>query len=137
MTIKETLFIEKINNGGVIMNKQLVQKLLNCEITWKEFSAIENCSSYLINTNGAAIKVDVNAVKNAIQSYLDNKYTMQDLLDWANTVRFSDIFLIEEHYRDCIISILDRIEESDEEGSELSKDDLLLMLKKLNNNEEW
>ena len=62
---------------------------------------------------------------------------MQDLLDWANVVRFSDIFLVNEDCRDCVISILDRIEESDEEGSELSNNDLLLMIDKLNKNEEW
>lgn len=62
---------------------------------------------------------------------------MQDLLDWANVVRFSDIFLVNEDCRDCVISVLDRIEESDEEGNELSNNDLLIMLDKLNKNEEW
>ena len=62
---------------------------------------------------------------------------MQDLLDWANVVRFSDIFLVNEDCRDCVISVLDRIEESDEEGNELSNNDLILMIEKLNNNVEW
>ncbi|MBO5066786.1 MAG: hypothetical protein J6C62_00105 [Clostridia bacterium] len=62
---------------------------------------------------------------------------MQDLLGWANVVRFSDIFLVNEDCRECVISILDRIEESDEEGNELSNSDLLLMIDKLNKNEEW
>ena len=62
---------------------------------------------------------------------------MQDLLDWANVVRFSDVFLVEEDCRDCVISILDRIEESDEDGNELLNNDLLLMIDKLNKNEEW
>ena len=83
------------------------------------------------------INVNVNTVSKAIQSCLDNKYTMKDLLDWANVVRFSEVFLIDEDCRDCVISILDRIEESDEEGNELSNNDLLLMLYKLNKKEEW
>lgn len=62
---------------------------------------------------------------------------MQDLLDWANVVRFSDMFLANENCRDCVISILDRIEESDEENCTLSNNDLMLMIEKLNNNEEW
>ena len=119
------------------MNKELVQKLLNCEITWKDFSSVENCSSYLIDLNDTVINVNANIVIKAIQSCLDNKYTMQDLLDWANVVRFSDVFLVEEDCRDCVISILDRIEESDEDGNELLNNDLLLMIDKLNKNEEW
>lgn len=119
------------------MNKELVQKLVNCEISWSEFSSIEKCSSYLIELDDTIINIDTTNVCVAIQYCLDNKYTMQDLLDWANVVRFSDIFLVNEDCRDCVISILDRIEESDEEGNELSNDNLLLMLDKLNKNEEW
>ena len=98
------------------MNKELVQKLVNCEISWSEFSSIEKCSSYLIELNDTIINIDTIIVGKAIQCCLDNKYIMQDLLDWANVVRFSDIFLVNEDCRDCVISILDRIEESDEEG---------------------
>lgn len=116
---------------------ELVKKLLNCDISWEKFSSIGNCNSYLIDLKGSVIKVNRNIIKNAIQTCLNNKYTKQDLIDWANAVRFSDAFLVEENCRDCVISILDRIEESDEEGSELSESDLLLMIDKLNNNEEW
>ena len=119
------------------MNKELVQKLLNCEISWSEFSSIENCSSYLIELDDTIIKVDAKMVSKAIKSCLDSRYVMQDLVDWANVVRFSDIFLVEEDCRDCVISILDRIEGSDEVGCELTKEDLFTMLDKLNNNEEW
>lgn len=127
----------KIKFGFFNMNKELVRKLLNCEITWKDFSSVEKCSSYLIDLNDTVINVNATIVIKAIQSCLDNKYTMQDLLDWANVVRFSDVFLVEEDCRDCVISILDRIEESDEDGNELLNNDLLLMIDKLNKNEEW
>ena len=137
MIIKEILFIEKTNNGDIIMNMELLKKLLNCDISWKDFSSIEKCNSYLIKWKGVIIKVDRNIVKKAIQSCLDDKFTMQDLLDWSNVVRFSDVFSVEENCRECVVSILDRIEESDEEGNALCKNDLLLMLNKLDNNEEW
>lgn len=119
------------------MNKGLIQRLLDCDITWKEFSNIEKCNSYLIESDNLVISINERIVKNAIQSCIDNKYTIQDLLDWANVVRFSDIFIIEDGCRDCVISVLDRIEESDEEGCELSNNDLLLMIDKLNHNKVW
>lgn len=50
---------------------------------------------------------------------------------------FYELFSIDEKHKDSIISILDRIEEADEEGKSLSQEDLLLMLKKLSLNEEW
>ena len=84
------------------MNKELIKKLINCDITWKEFSSIENCNSYLIELDETIIKIDIKIIINAIQHCLDNKYTMQDLLDWANVIRFSDIFSFEEDNADCI-----------------------------------
>ena len=53
------------------------------------------------------------------------------------TKKSSNNLIDNEDCRDCVISVLDRIEESDEVGNELSINDLLLMLKKLKNNEEW
>ncbi|MBR2070290.1 MAG: hypothetical protein IJ938_02655 [Clostridia bacterium] len=120
------------------MNKQLVQKLLNCEITWKNVCSLENCNSYLIELNDNTIfNITPENVIKAIQACLNNDYSMKDLIDWANVVRFSEIFLFNGAYSDCIISILDRIEESDEEGNELSNNDLSMMIDKLINNKEW
>lgn len=120
-----------------IMDRKLVEKLLNCNISWKDINMSGNGSSYLINMNNTNIQVEKHMVINAIQSCLDNKYTMKDLIDWVNVVRFSDIFYFEDSVQDCIISILDRIEESDEFGSELTQEDLCLMIDKLQKNEEW
>ncbi len=74
------------------MDKKSIQRLLNCEITWNELSKRENCKSYLIESGDDIINVDSGAVIAAINSCLNNKYTKQDLLDWANVVRFSDVF---------------------------------------------
>ena len=119
------------------MDKKIVEKLLNCNISWKDICISENCSSYVISVSNTNIQVERSMIIKAIQSCLDNKYTMKDLIDWVNVVRFSDIFYFEDSVQDCIISILDRIEESDEFGSELTQEDLCLMIDKLQKNEEW
>ena len=54
------------------MNKELVQKLVNCEISWSEFSSIEKCSSYLIELDDTIINIDTTIVGKAIQCCLDN-----------------------------------------------------------------
>jgi len=120
------------------MNKDNVLKLLNCIVTWKEFSKNEHCSSYVIpQSDCPTILVTAKTVENAIDTYFNNDYSVSDLIDWANAVRFSDIFTIDEANKDCIISILDRIEESDEEGKDLTESDLKNMLTKLKQNKMW
>ena len=120
------------------MNKDNVLKLLNCNIKWKEFSNKEHCSSYVISqADCPTILVTAKMVENAINAYFSNNYSVSDLIDWANVVRFSDIFTIDEANKDCIISILDRIEESDEDGKSLTENDLRNMQAKLKQNRMW
>ena len=122
----------------VNMNKDNVLKLLNCNITWKEFSNKEHCSSYVISQSDCpTILVTAKMIENAISAYFSNNYSVSDLIDWANVVRFSDIFTIDEANKDCIISILDRIEESDEDGKILTENDLRNMQAKLKQNRMW
>ena len=120
------------------MNNDNVLKLLNCNVTWKEFSKNEHYSSYVIpQSDCPTILVTAKTVENAIDTCFNNDYSVSDLIDWTNAVRFSDIFTIDEANKDCIISILDRIEESDEEGKDLTESDLKNMLTKLKQNKMW
>lgn len=118
------------------MNNEIISKLLKCETTWREVKEKESLDSYVI-AGEEEFFVDANTVKTAIDAYLNGNYTMQDLIDWANVVRFSDIFDFEERHRECIIGILDRIEESDEANNELTDTDLKSMKDKLDRNEQW
>ncbi|MBP3883493.1 MAG: hypothetical protein J6D54_00960 [Olsenella sp.] len=63
-----------------------------------------------------------------LRATIDGLLTPNELRDWANLVLFNDAFDFDgERLRDT----LDRIEESDEPGRELSISDLLDMLKAL------
>lgn len=120
------------------MKVELIQKMLDCEITWKKAISIEYEDSYLVKTdNGYIFHINTETVIKAIESCLNGTFSHKDLIDWVNVVRFSDIFNFDEKQQECIISILDRIEESDEDGKTLSDDDLLLMERKLKNNMVW
>ena len=59
-----------------IMDRKLLEKLLNCNISWKDINMSGNGSSYLISISNTNIQVEKYMVINAIQSCLDNKYTM-------------------------------------------------------------
>lgn len=120
------------------MKVDLIKKLLNCEITWEKAISAEEKGSYLVKTdNGYIFYVNTETVVKAIESCLNGTFSRKDLIDWVNVVRFSDVFIFDERQQECIISVLDRIEESDENGKTLSDDDLLLMVRKLKNNMVW
>ena len=118
------------------MNNETIYRLLKCEITWKEAAKKERCGSYVI-VGTEEFHVDVDNIMTAIDACLNGKYTIQDLIDWANVIRFSDVFSFETKHSECIIGILDRIEESDEKNNELTRADLNLMKEKLERNEQW
>lgn len=120
------------------MKIDLIQKLLNCEVTWREAVSVEHEDSYLVKSDKEHIfHIDTETVIKAIESCLNGRFLYEDLIDWANVVRFSDIFDFDGRQQESIISVLDRIEESDENGKTLSRDDLLLMVEKLKNNMAW
>ena len=74
------------------------------------------------------IKVTVVDVADVLNAYLEGEITYDQLLDWANLALFNDAFLFSsDEVRDC----LDRIEESDEPGNELTSEEINNMLKSL------
>ena len=63
-----------------------------------------------------------------LKGYIEGPVTYEQLLDWANLLLFNDAFSFEDDdLRDC----LDRIEESDEPGSELTSEEVVDMIKEL------
>lgn len=113
------------------MQNELIKKLLSCEVKWSELAHNAHKGTYLIDSDdNSTFLVDMRTINVAIENCLKGKYSFADLLDWANVVRFSDVFTVEESQKDDIIDVLDRIEESDEEGKSLSMSDLQKMLKK-------
>lgn len=74
------------------------------------------------------IKVTAADVADVLNAYLEGEITYEQLLDWANLALFNDAFLFSsDEVRDC----LDRIEESDEPGNELTSEEINNMLKSL------
>ena len=59
-------------------------------------------------------------VINVIRSFTEKKVSIDVLVDWVNTVWFTDLFQFYETETDSIISVLEILETLDEEGSILS-----------------
>ena len=58
------------------------------------------------------------------------------LLEWVNTVMFTDLFDYAEEYQDSIASVIGELEEIDEEGKDLTPEKLDLLLAAMQNNTE-
>jgi len=66
----------------------------------------------------------------------EEKISEEQLLEWVNTVIFTDLFEYCEEYQECIASILDELEEIDEEGKELNDEKIEKYLDALEKNIE-
>jgi hypothetical protein len=59
---------------------------------------------------------------NLLMEYKNGRINERYILDWVNTVWFTDWFEYDDYYCDSIASVMNKLEEIDEEGNELSKE---------------
>ena len=71
-----------------------------------------------------------------LESFQKGDITKQRLLDWVNTVWFSGLFEYCDEYCDCIASVMNELEESDEEGKGLTDEKIKKYMHALENNIE-
>ena len=71
-----------------------------------------------------------------LESYQKGDITKQRLLDWVNTVWFSGLFEYCDEHCDCIASVMNELEEIDEEGKELTDEKIKKYIHALENNIE-
>ena len=71
-----------------------------------------------------------------ITKYRNNDIDKLALLDWVNTVWFSEWFTYNDEQCDCIATIMNELEEIDEKGNELTEDKIQKYLHALENNLE-
>jgi hypothetical protein len=75
-------------------------------------------------------------VISAIKKYIDGIITLQDLIDWVNTVWFTDLYKYNVKEEDSIASVMTLLETIDEEDVKFSKEEYLQMIASLKNNTE-
>lgn len=75
-------------------------------------------------------------LENLLINYKTGKISKADLLNWVNTVWFSELFCYDELYCDCIASVMNELEEADERDDVLSELNIVRYLNALENNLE-
>lgn len=75
-------------------------------------------------------------LENLLINYKAGKISKITLLNWVNTVWFSELFCYDELHCDCIASIMNELEEADERDDVLSELNIIRYLNALGNNLE-
>ena len=92
----------------------------------------------LLNTKAEQIEfVYCDDVINAIKKYRAGEITMQTLVDWVNTLWFSDLYDYCDEQSDSIASVMTELETLDEEGVFYSDDEYDRMIHALENNMDY
>ena len=69
-----------------------------------------------------------------IEQYLSHQINMSNLLDWVNTIWFTELYVYNTAEEDTIASVMTTLETMDEDGVEISQDDFAHMLACLKSN---
>lgn len=75
-------------------------------------------------------------LENLLINYKTGKISKITLLNWVNTVWFSELFCYDELNCDCIASVMNELEEADERDDVLSELNIVRYLNALENNLE-
>ena len=113
----------------------LLSSFLNFEATRADL--VQEFGEDLLNAVGPVKTVSVNDVVSAIDRYLNHTITKIQLVDWVNTLWFTDLFEYDDVYADSIASIMAILETLDEEEVVLSEQDFSEMKICLLRNHEY
>lgn len=75
-------------------------------------------------------------VEKLLICYQKKIITKDEVIDWVNTIRFSELFDIDDLYCDSIASIMDELEEADERDNVLTQYNIDRYLNALEKNVE-
>ena len=91
----------------------------------------------LLNAAGPSLQVTTKDVITAIDRYLRNEISKNQLLDWVNVLWFTDLFEYNDSEADSIASVMTMLETLDEADVSLTEHDYLKMKECLYRNQEY
>ena len=91
----------------------------------------------LLNAAGPSLQVTTKDVIAAIDRYLRNEISKNQLLDWVNVLWFTDLFEYNDSEADSIASVMTILETLDEADVSLTEHDYLKMKECLYHNQEY
>lgn len=116
--------------------KMILKQFLNAQINLNQLKKVvgENLHNIKIET---PLIVSARDLVFLIRKYLNRELSLQEMVDWANVVWFTDLFEYNEEEEDSISSVVDVLESLDEEMVYYSEEDFLEMIDCLLENREY
>lgn len=106
-----------------MVNKKFLNDFKNLKITRKELEEGIG-TAQLKSSIHDPIEITAQDVVNLLKAYQSNRITIDMLLQWVNTVWFTDLFTYSDDYCDSIASVMNKLEEIDENGYTLADDEI-------------
>lgn len=116
------------------LQKKYIEDYKNLKISLQELK--NSLPNIFFNHCDSRLTVYTEDVQNLLNSFQSGKIGKPELLNWVNTIWFSDLYVYDELQCDCIASILTELEEADERDNVLSKPNIDKYLFALRNNFE-
>jgi hypothetical protein len=117
------------------MATNYLEMFKNLQITKKELSDKYGGDLHLVKLE-KPVKISNNDVINVLNAIRNGMITLDQLLDWVNTIWFTDLYEYDDGYADSIASVLDKLEELDEDDRKLVESDIEKYIKALLDNKE-
>ncbi len=113
--------------------KETLLKFKNLEIDKTQLKQGIGDDLYNVDCSKPII-VNKEDVSKVIQKYLENKISLEQLVDWVNVIWFTDLFELLETESDSIMSVLEVLETLDEDEATVLVEEFSKMLVALSNN---
>jgi len=107
----------------------------NLQISKKELSNKLGGNLHTVKLETPATVFNTDVI-NALKAIRNGRISLNQLLDWVNTVWFTDLFEYDDEYADSIASVLDKLEDLDEDDRKLTESDIDMYIDALLKNKE-
>jgi hypothetical protein len=118
----------------VDLNKAL-EKYKNLEISKNGLLMLVNKDLKTLKVH-KPVEICTNDIIVLLENYKQGNITSNDLLDWVNTIWFTDLYEYCDLQSDCIASVMNELEEADEDIDKLSSSQIKKYIHILRNNIE-
>jgi hypothetical protein len=117
------------------MDVNYLDMFKNLQISKKDLTDALGGNLYAAKIEEPVIVFNLDVV-NMLGAFKNGIITLEQMLDWVNTVWFTELFEYEEEHCDSIASVLNKLEDLDEEGRGLIESDIDDYIYALLNNKE-
>ncbi len=84
-----------------------------------------------------AYRIKRSDIVNAIQLLVNGTISKDALVEWVNVVWFTELYVFDDEDADSIVSVLEVLETMDEEGVDISENEISEMITALTSNTEY